>query len=439
LRTQAILGLAAIASMAACSTLLGFEPLSLDESTADGGGGTGEGDGGAALDGALADGRVPRSDGDTPDGMIDPGTCTGDLTSDAKNCGRCGHDCLGGTCNKGVCTAVKLVDGLAVPTGLAVDDASVFVAAHNSSRIFRFPKSEVTTTCGDCVFADQPSVMFPTAVAVDGENVYWANTPPDTEHEIRACPRAGCGGSGGVLVAKRGVNAFRNPLNDFELLPLNLVVRNGRVYWGENGYGAIRSAPIDGGETVTYLENDDFTPVDIAVDDAFVYFTDNSKWHPTRIQAAPLDGGARDGAVKIIATTPAPPFGIALSTTGTLYYTILRIEDVGDGVVEVAPKEGVLDGGATVGEFATSQVEPNSVLVDAKNVYWAQAGADDAATGMIVYCALAGCPVTGPIVLATQQNRPHHLAQDNEAIYWTNEGLLNTPTDDGQVWKVAKP
>src|SRR5204863_597521 len=31
-----------------------------------------------------------------------------DLTSDAKNCGTCGHDCLGGTCMEGQCQPVLI-------------------------------------------------------------------------------------------------------------------------------------------------------------------------------------------------------------------------------------------------------------------------------------------------------------------------------------------
>jgi hypothetical protein len=78
-------------------------------------------------------------------------------------------------------------------------------------------------------------------------------------------------------------------------------------------------------------------------------------------------------------------------------------------------------------------------MVDAANVYWVTTGAANAATGMVLYCPLAGCPTEGPIILAREQRVPRHLTQDESAIYWSNEGLSTAVTYDGQVWKVAKP
>jgi hypothetical protein len=55
----------------------------------------------------------PGEDGDQPDaaagrdGEAGTSVCT-DTSSDPKNCGRCGHDCLGGACSGGHCAPVEL-------------------------------------------------------------------------------------------------------------------------------------------------------------------------------------------------------------------------------------------------------------------------------------------------------------------------------------------
>lgn len=373
----------------------------------------------------------------------DAGACIADFKSDPAHCGRCGHDCLGGTCASGKCQPVKLAEGLAVPEGLVVDATDVFVAEWDQHRIVKFGKDALGPCAkvplpSTCVFAQQPQVWRPTAMGVDAQNVYWANTGGNTTHEIRSCPRTGCGGQSAKLVAQLGEEAFGHLFGD-DVLPLELVVHEGQIFWPESLGGAIRSAPTDGGAVTTYLENSSFMPLAIAVDDKDVFFTDDTNQHPTRIQAVPRNGSARDGgAVKIIAETPARPYGIGLTTSGNLYWTVPFVSADDDGLVQAASK-ATIDGGAPIGAVASNQPDPRALIVDAKNVYWLLTGSANVATGMLVYCPLSGCPTDGPIVLASQLRAPRHLTQDERAIYWSNEGLANAATYDGQVWKIAKP
>ena len=70
---------------------------------------------------AGADRSVPGDSGGD-------GPACGDTQSSSSNCGTCGHDCLGGDCQKGVCQPVKLASqqqGLGT-TQLAQDDANVY-------------------------------------------------------------------------------------------------------------------------------------------------------------------------------------------------------------------------------------------------------------------------------------------------------------------------
>lgn len=416
--------LCAAASLAACSAVLGFDSLSLYPNEA------GEPVEGGA-DGAR-DGAVPETDGGG-----EGGTCAADLMVDPKHCGRCNHACLGGTCQTGQCQPIKLGDGLAIPEGLVVDATDVFVTEYDLNRIVKFGKSSLGPCAGaplpsQCVF-DKTEAFKPTAMGIDTMNVYWTVTGGGFAHEIRSCPRAGCGGQAPKLVAKLGQDAFAH-LFGTDVLPLELVVRDGQVFWPESNAGAIRSAPVTGGPVTTYLSNGSYMPLAIAVDATQIFFTDDTNQHPTQIQAVPRD---TSGSVKVIAATPARPYGLGLTATGNLYWTVPFISNEGDGLVQASAKSA--DGGAPIGAVASSQLEPHALIVDTTNVYWVATGSENAATGMVLCCPLSGCPADGPLVLAKDQRVPRHLTQDEAAIYWSNEGLSTAATYDGQVWKVAKP
>jgi hypothetical protein len=426
-----VIGFGAVVLASACSAVLGFESLSPYPAEA----------------GPVADGPTGGGNGDAPANVPDTGTdapaCGSDLTKDSKNCGRCGHDCLGGDCTDSQCQPIRLADGLAFPEGLAVNDTSVFVAEMDQNRILKFGKTELSL----CVTAPPPpsciagdelnNVVQPAAVAVDGTRFYWANSGgsfgPD---EVRSCPLNGCVAQTGTLIAALADGAFNNDFGDDEL-PLNLVVTGGQVFWPENESGAIRSAPVAGGGPVTtYLDNAGFAPVAIAVDDTRIYFTDDTNQHEAEIESVPRIGSIPDGGSRAVVARPgAHPWDIDLTATGSLYWTIPGV--TGDGLVQAIAKTS--DGGIPVGGIAASQPNPAALLVDDKNVYWLLPGADDTATGKVVYCPLSGCPTAGPTVLAQGQKRPKHIAQDAQAIYWSSIGLASVTDYDGQVWKVAKP
>jgi hypothetical protein len=415
-------------SLAACSVVLGFNSLTL-ETNAEGGPSPNE-DGG---EDGTSDGPGPNNDSGN-----DSGTCVADLMTDAKHCGRCNHSCLGSTCEAGQCQPLKLGDGLAIPLGLVVDATDVFVAEYDLNRIVKFGKNtlgpcQVAPLPDTCVFINDTNAeaFKPTAMGTDGTTIFWTSTGGGVAHEIRSCPRAGCGGQAAKLVAQLGQDAFAHPSGG--ALPLELIVKDGQVFWPESNGSAIRSTPVAGGGAVTtYLQDNNFMPVAIAVDATQIYFTDDTRQHQAQVAAVPRDGTK---TVRVIASTPAPPYGIG-QTPANLYWTVPF--DGGEGLIQASPKTA--DGGAPVGAFASQQDNPKAMIVDAANVYWLVPGANNAATGQVLYCPLAtGCPSSGPIVLANYQRYPARITQDETAIYWSNEGLSSSSVYDGQVWKVAKP
>lgn len=421
-----------IALVPACSAIWGFDALVYDSTVGTDGGSPVDGSSSVEQDGSPGtSGDASTSidgNGGTPDGES---PCSVDLQSDKQNCGQCGHDCRGGDCLAGHCQAAKLADSLAIPSGIVVDDQQVFVAEYDQNRIIAFDKNQVPGKCNSisalaqCVFSDQPGAFKPLAMAVDDSNVYWSNAPPGGGAEIRSCPRAGCGGSGAKLVATLGQDAL---VTDLESV-------GGVLYWAENNGSAIRKSAPDGTGKTTLLESSAYSPFHLAIDGTSVFFTEdqNNQPGPTSIRAIPIAGGTP----RPIAEADSKTHGIALTAQGDLFWTVPMVGGPGDGVVGTAPKTGT--GAKPVGAFAGNQVEPSAIIVDANNVYWAESGSEDVASGMIVYCPVAGCPSDGPIVLADKQNYPRFMAEDDYAIYWSNQGLSNATSYDGQVWKVAKP
>lgn len=414
-------------SFLACGGILGFETFTLEPSDT----GAVDGGGDAPVDG-------PDGDGDSG-GDAGPSCADADLQTSVYHCGRCGHDCGGSTttCRKGACEPLLLADGLRDPQGLVVDDANVFVAEHDADRIMRLDKIPPGDCSGsplhrDCIFTET-NALYPTALGIDANNVYWV----DEHHAIRSCPRAGCGGQAPTQIVSSGDPVFQHQ-RDALHLPLELIVRDGEVFFPETYSGAVKSVNVATKVVTTYLaaNSGDFSPVAIAVDDTHVFFTgDSNSVHAAEIIAVPRDAS---GTFRVVSNGAARSWGLGLAPSGTLYWTVPFVASFGtDGKVQAALKTD--NDGTPLGDFAGAQDDPRALVVDAVNVYWLMSGSENQPTGKVVYCPQAGCPATGPVVLADGQRVPRHLTQDDKALYWSNAGLANGNSVDGQVWKVAKP
>lgn len=413
-------------TLLACGGILGFESLSLEPS--DSGAVDGGGD-------ARADGEEPGSEGSAD---AAPAGCEiADLQTSAQHCGRCNHGCAGSSCRKGMCQPLKLAEGLKDPEGLVVDDVNVYVAENDANRIMRLDKTphgdcSVSPLPKDCVFAES-NAFVPTAMGIDDNNVYWTSE----RRSIRSCPRAGCGGQSPELYVSSGDPIFDHNRNT-GLLPLELIVRDGEVFYPESYTGAVRSVNIATKAVTTYLapNGGNFAPVALAVDATHVFFTGDSRSvHAAEITSLPRAGAP--GAVTVVANSVARTWGLALASSGTLYWTVPFIANDGDGKVQASLKTAI--NSTPLGDFVGGQDDPRGILTDAVNVYWITGGSLDQPTGKVLYCPQSGCPADGPIVLADGQRVPRHITQDETAIYWSNEGLFTGNSVDGQVWKVSKP
>lgn len=360
-----------VAGFAACNGLLGNEQRTLDERTESG---TRDGGGGG-------DGNVVGEGGDEK-------PCSADLQTDKKNCGRCGHDCLGGECKAGQCQSWTIAQGLNTPD---------------------FP-----------VVADHV--------------IYWTSN----DGSVFSCPVTSCATPKRLMQIDAG-----NPL------PNGLDVHNGTVYVIGYYSAAVESVPIGGGTTTTVVSGLDY-PARIFADDANVYYLNANTADLERCNL-PVCSQRRRMAVGIPAWFRAAiddtnvywaeqPNGNP--TNGTIYKAPKTRElDAGGDLImsnrnptEMVVKNNVLymtENSSVVAitlvaglpsfPLAQSESVPAGIAVDDKNAYWVTLG-----DGAVKSCPLAGCNFK-PTVLATGQNQPRGPYVTPDAIYWTefNGGALH--------------
>lgn len=177
---------------AACSAVLGIEGFSGDTDGSAGADTDGRAEVGSSADGMVMD--APMGTRSPPDGGTGPtedGGCS-DL-SDPDNCGACGHSCLGGSCEGGLC----------LPTLLAQINA--------------------------------PTAFGTPAIALDTTNVYWANG-----YGLLSCSQAGCGSTPNYVTPVGGADGGNPNI-------ASIAVDQDNVYWSINGNGLSLPVPALGG------------------------------------------------------------------------------------------------------------------------------------------------------------------------------------------------
>lgn len=124
----------------------------------------------------LDDGEVVTeagaSDVITPlgDSASDAASCAADLTKDPKNCGECGHDCLGATCTNSACDSLTLTHAVTIIESIACDESAVYFITFDQTLVRKTIDSTPATTLVASQIANATS---PFGVAVDGTHVFY--------------------------------------------------------------------------------------------------------------------------------------------------------------------------------------------------------------------------------------------------------------------------
>jgi hypothetical protein len=398
-------GLAALVggslALFACGELLGIPgetALGTDASV------TGGGEAGAIADGATsADGS---KGGET-------GPCAGvDLSRDGANCGRCGHDCLGGSCEASVCQPLLLASDQGGPFGLAVDDAFLYWADSIENTVKRVGKD------GQGLTIVASGVDYVKGVVADGQYVYWG---------IEDFPPAG-----GIWRRLRGADAG-DPVEQIAQADnvWDLTLFKGRIYFTAWNEGVVRAIDLDGGAPRTLADGINQAR-HVAVDDSFAYYTS----YQSSVYQVPNDGGDAS------ATIGPEDYGADIASDGERVVWGDYHEDGGAELHLWGP--GLNNGVAqTIAQGSAPPVPADLVLrdrvavaMDSDRIYFTFFGSEDgAADGVVAWCPKNGCSASGPVSLAKTVVRPTGLVIDDAAVYFA------TLDSEGgaRVWKVAKP
>ncbi len=391
-----------------CNAVIGDRDIFLSESEATESNVTSQGDGGIAKDATPDLGPLPPAPDPEP-------TCRADLKTDAKNCGRCGHDCLGAPCNVGVCAPTTLATGLENPANISLSATHVYVTTYGDERVLEIPKNGGATR----ELAKAQTNVW--GVLASGTTLYWANShypyePQEATYKggIWSCELPACATPKLVTPA------------DF---PNIIVLQDGNLYFTEENTGAVVRVKPDGTGRTTIATNTT-SPFGIAADKTHVYWTS----YQPQLYRAPVGGGGQE------TVGPQGTFraGYIAVDADRVYWAYS--ERAGTGRVVSAAKNNLAAPRIEYGSEENNK-EPVGIAVDDKFVYWSTHGTKDGTIalgdGQVLACPKKGCPASGPTVLMKELARAYGIAVDNTHVYvaeYTNAG-----DKTGSVRKVPKP
>jgi hypothetical protein len=351
------------------------------------------GESGTSDDGSARDGGSDASqpdDGSFPDGAEDAGPCT-DLATNARHCGACFHDCLGGQCVGGICQPVEIATDESGPFAIAVDATHVYWTNRESGDLWRVPIAGGTK---ERLF-DGPENSLGDEIAVHDGLIYFPHQVGDAG--VVRCPVSGCPNSGPEPVVENGTMATAVTIEDGVLLFVESAVG-----------GRIGRCPLPCNGTFEIVASGEMLPLRAAQSGNVVAWSVIT--NDVRIKvgdAGPISVPTNNG------------FATGIAVSGGLVYA--EEHNVGPLVM---PTDGGPRQRLTASTFSFSE----ELAVDEANVYFT----DTTDNGRVMRCARTGCGDSG-VPLATNQSRPRGIAVDAKSVYWVNSGGA-----DGHVMRVAK-
>lgn len=370
-----------------CNALLGNESAVFEPDAAVALPGEGGADG--PLDEASA-----RDANATDAPIVHPCTNT---SLDPFNCGACGHDCLGGACNAGVCAPVVLANDPGEPAEITVDDTHVYWTNEKTGDVRRVA---IGGGAVETIYDGAEATPLGEGLVRAGADVYFTLAVDDGG--IFKCPSTGCGAAGPTPVVAPMSSPGYLALADGGVLVVAETLFNGRI--------GRCTLPCTSG--VTFVTGPEGFPKFVAVDGESFY------WSTLTPPPGELRGKLDDAS---------PPFSV-VSTQATQQIAINGAEVLfaarGSGIRAV-PR----DGGA-VRRVYDPNVQSERFAIDGTTIYFNDV---QAATGRILRCPIVGCGDAGT-TMASLQAKPNAIAVDKTNIYWTNRGDGN----EGAIMRLAK-
>jgi hypothetical protein len=346
-----------------------------------------------------------------------------DTSSDAKNCGTCKHDCLGGTCSSGKCQPVAVASSLGSNVRLmGIDSQSLYYAMPSATASFAY---QVGKTPGSQPVLGCEAVPRVSFLSVIGN--YVLDSPGYLVYAGTIGATGTCENGGNTAVSDNG--------ND-RLVP-----------WGStqpNLFGMANTSPDGGyGVEITWYQaggTNSSPPRFYGISN-----TDSSLAYRSFFQFGTIvymirdrhDDTANKDLHDLVYVNYAGSTYAETDRTASLTGTMKIIDVNAQSVLlwDAPSTDGIFSRVATSGTsarqtIATLSPAPTDGIVateDATGLYWFDTA------GKLNRCptsATAGCAET-PTALLTGQHASGFLYQDDQALYWADPS-------QGAIMKLAK-
>jgi hypothetical protein len=401
----------------------------------------GNGGGGASVGGAAGGGHG--------DAGVDMGFPCTDTTSDAHNCGACGHSCLGGTCASSICQPFALgttkIDSIV--DNLQLSQGSVYVMAESNitnpqtgSTTPDVWQLDASTPSTPAKIAGAPTPTGDTLGCVMGGALFWAEGNK-TPASILTCTLSSCAATAKPIITN--INAFVNygpycdqAANQFVFVVTDVNGYSNTVY--RSAATGVNPQAVTSWQTLKPTGSSSY---DWEIAPSTVYYGGT----PDRIFYWLDDMTAGKGTLYYIST-------VAPNTTGVPLVTLPGIFDFYGWVLasDTTAMFMMYPGGNDSGSLETFAVPlPNGVVsgsapvfnasggaagvVDATSFYGIVWGSSAVPADALVKCTLPTC--LNPVIIARGQSSASAFTQDATAIYWAS---TSTTMAGFTVWKVAK-
>ena len=382
--------------------------LSLLGCSSFGSGGADENVSSPSTDGGPDDGGPDGAVGPiTDDGSSTPPACSQDLSTDAKNCGRCSHDCLGGTCAQGLCQPVTLAIGQGEVDGLATDGKSVFWGGYSNHNVSQC----ALPSCGQkpTLLATQPRTT--TGFVVDANAVYWSAWAEDGQLQsgngaLLKCFLPGCPGGPRIVVS--GLNRPQDLLLDKTDVYFAELLTVGRCQVGCGNDPGVKISTAKGGGHLVKVADSIYFLGQAAAGDSALY----------RCSSAGC-GATPD----VLAAGMSQASGLA--TDGTSLY-------VSSAALGTILKCSLPDCADALQVVASGRERPTNVTVHGSRLYWTESSPVAGAGGSVSTCSLPDCKDAHAIV--PNGVYPNALTFDTVSVLWSDDG-----DSAGSIRRLALP
>jgi hypothetical protein len=352
--------------------------------------------------------------------------CSDDTSRDPLNCGRCGHDCLGGACTDGECQPVVVASGLVDPTAILLDDTYVYFMTDDAVyRTTKAPGGPVDQLSDGAYPPDSYFLRF----ALDDTSIYYVSYYFPYGGVLRI-PKTGVADGGTFsysvgqpfAVDDQYVYGVWGAFDDAGTYG-TAIVRVAKTVGPDAGASAneVLTPPLDD----TYPANTpaSYVPLLMAVNDASIAWSAQGAALVGNYDVVLIPKTGVDGGLKPAAVAQSRSTDLALDDTAAFWLTAAT------GSVKDLPLPLAPDGSAPT-LVAFGQDGLGMLAADDLNVYFCASNTD-----LVLSCPRSGCgdvpPRSPPRVIASDQAGAWGVAVDATAIYFTTRR-------GGTVMRVAK-